>query len=143
MSDDSWMECQREHVSIVGHAKEQQREENRKASVEAGFLYPPFVAPEDCDKVTPIDESLIETQRLAGMLVRDLQTLSARVEKLQDENAVLKVSLKTARAEVVTCGGEERRIADVLATFYRAPLSMSSVQPLMILAEELNPGLKP
>jgi hypothetical protein len=30
----------------------------------------------------------------------------------------------------------------ILATFYRAPLSMSSVQPLLTLAEELNPGLK-
>ena len=37
---------------------------------------------------------------------------------------------------------ERDRIAAILATFYRAPLSMSSVQPLLTLAEELNPGLK-
>jgi len=36
-----------------------------------------------------------------------------------------------------------RHCAEVLATFYRAPLSMSSVQPVLTLAEELNPGLKP
>lgn len=34
------------------------------------------------------------------------------------------------------------RIAEILATFYRAPLSMSSVQPILMLAEELNPNLK-
>lgn len=34
------------------------------------------------------------------------------------------------------------RIAAILATFYRAPLSMSSVAPILALAEELNPGLK-
>lgn len=35
-----------------------------------------------------------------------------------------------------------KRVAAVLATFYRAPLSMSSVAPILALAEELNPGLK-
>jgi hypothetical protein len=33
------------------------------------------------------------------------------------------------------------RIADVLTTFYHAPLSLSSVQPLLALACELNPDL--
>lgn len=33
------------------------------------------------------------------------------------------------------------RIAAILATFYRAELSMSSVQPLLALAIELNPDL--
>lgn len=37
---------------------------------------------------------------------------------------------------------ELQRIAAILATFYRAPLSMSSVQPLLDLAVELNPSLK-
>lgn len=36
---------------------------------------------------------------------------------------------------------ERKRIAAVLATFYRAELSMSSVQPLLALALELNPDL--
>ena len=33
------------------------------------------------------------------------------------------------------------RVRDTLAAFYRAPLSMSSVQPILTLAEELNPSL--
>lgn len=36
---------------------------------------------------------------------------------------------------------ERKRIAAVLATFYRAELSMSSVHPLLALALELNPDL--
>jgi hypothetical protein len=35
-----------------------------------------------------------------------------------------------------------QRIAQTLAEFYRAPLSMASVQPLLDLAVELNPELK-
>lgn len=35
-----------------------------------------------------------------------------------------------------------KRIARILADFYRAPLSMSSVQPILDLAVELNPELK-
>jgi hypothetical protein len=35
-----------------------------------------------------------------------------------------------------------QQIARVLRIFYLSPLSMSSVQPLLTLAEELNPGLK-
>ncbi len=35
-----------------------------------------------------------------------------------------------------------RRVAKVLADFYRAPLSMSSVQPILDLAVELNPELQ-
>lgn len=34
------------------------------------------------------------------------------------------------------------RIAEVLATFASAPLTMSSIQPILDLAVELNPGLK-
>ena len=33
------------------------------------------------------------------------------------------------------------RIAQILADFYRAPLSISSVQPILDLAVELNPSL--
>ena len=36
---------------------------------------------------------------------------------------------------------EREHIAQTLATFYRAPLSMSSVQPVLTLAEELCPAL--
>ena len=39
-------------------------------------------------------------------------------------------------------GGLVERVSRVLADFYRAPLSMSSVQPILALAEELNPELR-
>lgn len=64
-------------------------------------------------------------------------------DKLRAEIVRLCASLK---AEQTMCGRPDtrtvRRCAEVLATFYRAPLSMSSVQPLLTLAEELNPSLK-
>lgn len=34
------------------------------------------------------------------------------------------------------------RVSEILADFYRAPLSMASVQPILDLAVELNPELK-
>lgn len=37
---------------------------------------------------------------------------------------------------------DRARVAAILATFYRAELSMSSVAPVLALAEELNQGLK-
>ena len=54
--------------------------------------------------------------------------LSERVEALQVEASRGRVKL-----------GRE---AQVLACFYREPLSMSSVQPVLALAEELNPTLR-
>ena len=51
-------------------------------------------------------------------------------------------SLSAEQIEALIWRNDRRHIADILATFYRAPLSMSSVQPLLTLAEELNPGLK-
>jgi hypothetical protein len=37
---------------------------------------------------------------------------------------------------------ERKRIAETLRTFYLAPISMSSVQPILALAVEMNQGLK-
>lgn len=48
------------------------------------------------------------------------------------------VRIVTAVADLLA---ERKRISAVLATFYRAELSMSSVQPLLALALELNPDL--
>lgn len=36
----------------------------------------------------------------------------------------------------------KHRIAEILANFYRAPITMSSVQPVLDLAVELNPHLR-
>lgn len=48
-----------------------------------------------------------------------------------------------ARPVSLPCDHERAlaRIAAILATFYHAELSMSSVQPLLALALELNPDL--
>lgn len=48
------------------------------------------------------------------------------------------VRIVNAAAELLA---ERQRIAKVLAAFYRAELSMSSVQPILALALELNPDL--
>ena len=49
---------------------------------------------------------------------------------------------ETWRVEHIIWRNDRRHIAEILATFYCAPLSMSSVQPLLDLAVELNPSLK-
>ncbi len=48
---------------------------------------------------------------------------------------------KTNLAAVDPLVAQQQRIARVLATFYRAPVSISSLQPLLDLAVELNPGI--
>ena len=71
-------------------------------------------------EATPLEEQCIDTQRQLQQLDAELRALVARALWRNDR----------------------RHIAEVLATFYRAPLSLSSVQPLLTLAEELNPSLK-
>ena len=53
-----------------------------------------------------------------------------------------RLDAERAMAETVPIPTDLSRVADVLATFYRAELSMSSVAPVLALAEELNPSLK-
>ncbi len=57
-------------------------------------------------------------------------------------SVVMEGTMTGIQAERFKMRMDRDRIAAILATFYRAPLSMSSVQPLLTLAEELNPGLK-
>ena len=68
-----------------------------------------------------IETILIDTQRLSGQLVVEIQRLAGRVEALRLERS---------------------RIAAVLARFYRAEISMSSVEPVLELAKEMNPELR-
>lgn len=68
--------------------------------------------------VSALDESIIDTQRHLDMLQYQLQDMLRRLE------------------------AERAHIALTLAAFYRAPLSMSSVQPVLTLAETLNPELR-
>ena len=86
-------------------------------------------------EATPLEEQCIDTQRVLGQLDAELRTLVQRAAAMQAENDRL-------RAQVPPSERMVRRCAAVLATFYRAPLSLSSVQPLLTLAEELNPSLE-
>lgn len=74
-------------------------------------------------------------------------TLQRFRERLADEHTMRDTTpaVDTPAVRMVNAAvdllAERKRIAAVLATFYRAELSMSSVQPLLALALELNPEL--
>lgn len=67
---------------------------------------------------------------------------TARVSQLPQGTIELLQSLETISAKTDTLLTERKRIAQVLADFYRAELSASSLQPVLTLAEELNPSLR-
>lgn len=100
-----------------------------------------------------LDESLVDMHRAVAALDSQLKELAQRAEAMQEENERLKADnvLMKAREDDIhfiatrTWGPDTltlRRVKAVLAAFYRAPLTLSSVQPLLALAEELNPRLK-
>ncbi len=68
-----------------------------------------------------------EMARQQATPVSQTNTVEARIEMLLDELARLHT--------------RDERIARLLATFYRAPVSLSSLQPVLDLAVELNPGI--
>lgn len=76
--------------------------------------------------LTRFQQRLADEDTMRGTVPIE-NTLAPVVERLTAKCA----ELRTERAQ----------IAAVLATFYRAELSMSSVQPLLTLALELNPDL--
>jgi hypothetical protein len=120
-------------------------------------------------EATPLEESFIDIQRLLGTLAAEVSIAARRSEKLEAELTVaseqwapdtrrvrvLEEENKRLNNACVSAGlsmmenqqaiqracAENARIAAILATFYRAPLSMSSVQPLLDLAVEMNPSL--
>lgn len=92
--------------------------------------------------VSPLDESLVDAHRLVDQLRGTLTEVAHRAEAVQTAEQANRHALVTAYAQVEEFQRDIRRIGSALATFYRAPLSMSSVQPLLTLAEELNPELR-
>ena len=60
--------------------------------------------------------------------------LDASLARLSD-------SIDTMLVDFAALRRQQQRIAAVLATFYRAPVSLSSLQPVLELAVELNPGI--
>lgn len=82
------------------------------------------------------------TRMVADECAREPLATARAIDALISENDTLRAQLATERATWAPDTRTVRRCADVLAAFYRAPLSMSSVQPLLALAEELNPSLK-
>lgn len=105
-------------------------------------------------EATPLDESLLDAQRIAGLMVDQIQELAKRVEVLQrgqslsdHERMAQKVSLLEraivhANEERAHANEERAHIVAVLSAFVHAPISISSLQPVLDLAVELNPSLK-
>lgn len=89
------------------------------------------------DPTTPLDESLLDAQRIAGLMVEQMQELAKRVEALQAER---RQSFDLEQWNVMEA--ERRHIIEVLSAFVHAPISISSLQPVLDLAVELNPSLK-
>ncbi len=83
--------------------------------------------------------AMIQREITAGIeLQREFNRLnSARIEEQYGTYGLYKVEM------VAALKAQQGRIAAILATFYRAELSLSSVQPILDLAVELNPDLKP
>ncbi len=63
------------------------------------------------------------------------------VRHAQALDADSRVAMQTLIGHLDALMGERQEIAQVLATFYAAPLSMSSVQPVLDLATRLTPAL--
>jgi len=68
-----------------------------------------------------VEEALMRMNASTDGLHADLDKLGIQIDRLLNERA---------------------HIIDVLSTFYRAEHSMSSIMPLCVLAEQLNPALK-
>jgi hypothetical protein len=67
--------------------------------------------------------------------------LTALVRQLQAQHDDTGETQRALIAEIDALIGERVLIAQTLADFYTAPLSMSSVQPVLDLAVQLNPSL--
>lgn len=101
----NWKEIDREAIETYGEAWA------RAQNFAAGVF----------KRATPIEESLLDTQRHLGMLSDQIAELARRTEALI---------------------AERRRIALILSTFQQAPISISSLQLVLDLARELNPEVK-
>lgn len=94
-----------------------------------------LMAMQPAREATPIEESLIDVQRHAHALVDETLSLAHRVEALQEE-------LQHALARRDELAGEMNTVVAVLSDFVHAPISLSSLQPILNLAYVLNPSLK-
>ena len=100
-------------------------------------------------EATPLQESLIDAQRIAGLMVEQVQELAKRVEALQARCATLQqqnddfVRLPAMwQQEHLVWRNERTHIVAVLSAFARAPISLSSLQPVLTLAQELGCALR-
>lgn len=67
--------------------------------------------------------------------------LQALVQDMHARHDDTGTALRALVAELDALIGERMSIADTLRTFHQSTLSMSSVQPVLALAEALNPSL--
>lgn len=111
-------------------------------------------APIDAE-VTLLDQSLIDAQHTLAQLAAQIGTVAKHAEAAQtraesESRIVLDQALRIQKLENELRREREQWAPDTrtaarcrlaLAAFYRAPVTMSSLQPLLDLAVELNPSL--
>ncbi len=81
-----------------------------------------------------IDKILQPRNDENALLRRSLEVLTRRIEDLEAENDDIRANAQAVLEPL-------ERVAQVLKTFYFAPVTLSSVQPIIALAFELNPDL--
>jgi len=86
-------------------------------------------------EVTPLDDAIIKARFSGSKFLSDIEVIAQGVE-------ILRRDYQDARMELRRMRNDRRHVAEVLATFYTAPLSASALQPILDLAVELNPSLK-
>lgn len=91
--------------------------------------------------MTPVEESMVDLHRLSAQMADQLVEASRRVQGLVEENRQLREDLTIATEQWSPDTRAIRRAAAILRDFYHAPMTLSSVQPILTLAVELNPGM--
>jgi hypothetical protein len=75
--------------------------------------------------------------------VKKKRTRKPRVTRFELKYEQALAELLVAQAQIAALTQDRHRYAALLTTFYRAPrLSISSLRPLLDLADELNPLLR-
>jgi hypothetical protein len=87
------------------------------------------------------DDITAQRAAWARTMARELQTMTPHAPLMMaDTPASRAIAALNAFDHTLKALIEEREhIASVLADFYRAPISMSSLQPILDLAVEMNP----
>ena len=72
----------------------------------------------------------------------DVGHIEGIADSIATDSASLVAELERLSRAIDARMAERQHIIDVLSAFYRAPLSIGAVAPVLALAEHLNPALK-